>query len=95
MPVLTQVLFSFLDAGEDFLEEELVLRLLAVFRNRHQIGQHSRVREAAAHPGIGRSTAGSLDGFMAELICVLLTSPQQLIILDLRKINHASLNPNQ
>lgn len=67
MPVLTQVLFSLLDAGEDFLEEELILGLLAAFRNHHQI---SRVREAAADPGVGGvgEVGGSLDGFVSELI---------------------------
>ncbi len=36
--VLAEVLFGLLDAGEDLVEESLVLGLLAVLQNRSQIG---------------------------------------------------------
>lgn len=41
MSVLAEVLFGLLDAGEDLVEESLVLGRLAVFQDHYQIGQSS------------------------------------------------------
>lgn len=73
-----EVHFSLLDAGEDLLEESLVLRLLAVFRNHAQVRQSRGAGLPAAW-----AAAGRLDGFVAELVRHLLASLQQLIIFHL------------
>lgn len=83
MSVLAEVLFGLLDAGEDLVEESLVLGLLAVLQNHSQIGLSGRARKAAASPAAREGSVGCLDGFMAEPVCRLLAPPQQLVIFHL------------
>lgn len=66
--VPAEVLFGLLDAGEDLVEESLVLGLLAVFQNRGQTRQSSRAGQATAGPAARKGAVGRLDGFMAEAV---------------------------
>lgn len=78
---LAQVYFGPLDAGEDLVEERLVLGLLAlVLQERRRAGESAAGRDAR-----GGAVSG-LDGFVTVLVGGLLAALQQLIILHLRDI---------
>lgn len=78
---LAQVYFGLLDAGEDLVEERLVLGLLALI-----LQEPRRAGESAAGPGARSGTVGGLDGFVAVLVGGLLAALQQLVILHLPDI---------
>lgn len=79
---LAEVYFGLLDAGEDLVEERLVLGLLALI-----LQERRRAGESAAGPDAGSRTVSGLDGFVTVLVGGLLAALQQLIILHLRNIN--------
>lgn len=78
---LAQVYFGPLDAGEDLVEERLVLGLLAlVLQERRRAGESAAGRDARS------GAVSGLDGFVTVLVGGLLAALQQLIILHLRDI---------
>lgn len=83
--VLAEVHFGFLDAGEDLIKKSLVLRLRAIFQNCCLVRQCSGAGQAAAGLAVCKGTVRCLDGFMAELVCGLLTPLQQFVIFHLEK----------
>lgn len=80
--VLAEVLFGLLDAGEDLFEQSFVLRLLAILQHQCQIRQ-SCAGPAAACPIARGGAMRCLDGFMAESVCGLMASLQELVIFHL------------
>lgn len=78
---LAQVYFGLLDAGEDLVEERLVLGLLALI-----LQERRRAGESATGPDAGRGGVSGLDGFVTVLVGGLLAALQQLIILHLPDI---------
>lgn len=71
---LAQVYFGLLDAGEDLVEERLVLGLLALILQE---------RRRATGPDARGGTVGGLDGFVTVLVGGLLAALQQLVVLHL------------
>lgn len=60
---LAEVYFGLLDAGEDLVEEHLVLGLLALV-----LKERSRAGESAAGPDDSHRTVSGLDGFVTALV---------------------------
>lgn len=83
MFVLAEVHFRFLDAREDLVEQSLILGLLAVLRHRCKIGLCGRAGQAVAGLNARKRAVWRLDGFVAELVCDLLASAQQLVVFHL------------
>lgn len=78
---LAKVYFGLLNAGEDLVEERLVLGLLALI-----LQERRRLSSSPAGPDAGGGTVSGLDGFVTVLVGGLLAALQQLIILHLRDI---------
>lgn len=76
---LAEVYLGLLDAGEDLVEERLVLGLLALI-----LQERRRAGESAAGPDARSGGISGLDGFVTVLVGGLLAALQQLVILHLR-----------